>query len=509
MTTQSTAPAVPSMWRAMLIIVVLFGGVVALTVLVPLGAAVPLALVLGAFALAVVFGSVWHGLFVVVGAIMLAPIPFSAHLGGATLSIGRVLMYGLAVGWMAQLRWRERAIRPRPTPLDPFLVFVLVTLVASTIFNLPRLSQSQVAGALRKDALFGVDFFLLFWVAASAIRDGERALRLLRFFTGVVVVTAALGIVERQTGKNVFEYLRPIVPNQVGAYIHALAKSAVLTRGALSRVHSTFEQPLIFALVLLMGLPLAMVFAVTARERWSKRAWTGGAVLIGGALLLTASRGAYIIAGVTLATVLVAAPDRRTRGRIFIAGVAIVGLFLAQHDVRNTMVAFFHSTRRAGGTFEGSIQSRINAFDKPFLGYGPHTLSQDEINQLLPKSRGALVLDNAYLGHVGEAGTIGLVALLGLLFAAWLCAVRGFRRSQTLERKLVCLALLSVVQTWFLFGFFADVYQFNAPPRLFFVLLGALVVLRREALPAPRVVHPEEGAFDGVAGPGITATDGR
>ena len=38
MTTQSTAPAVPSMWRAMLIIVVLFGGVVALTVLGPMSA---------------------------------------------------------------------------------------------------------------------------------------------------------------------------------------------------------------------------------------------------------------------------------------------------------------------------------------------------------------------------------------------------------------------------------------------------------------------------------------
>ena len=46
------------------------------------------------------------------------------------------------------------------------------------------------------------------------------------------------------------------------------------------------------------------------------------------------------------------------------------------------------------------------------------------------------VLDDAYLEHAGETGAVGVVALIGMLFAALVMAVRFKRRATTLEDAL-------------------------------------------------------------------------
>lgn len=434
----------------------------------------------------VCLGNQWIGLLGTIATLVLLPAPFSVRVGGATLTPGRVLLFALLIGWFMQRRRGDLPLAR--TPIDLFIWLMLGAMVLSTIANLPRFSSGEFAAVLRKMLLFGVDFFLLFGVTVVALRVKERALIFLRFVTSLIAITAALGIVERLTRRNVFELLAPILPSGVNNYIAGLAEAAVLTRGLVARVHGTFEQPLSFAVVLLMGIPFAIAFGLAAKTRRDRSLWSGAALLMGGALLFTASRGAYLVLAITLVTMLVWAPDWKARRTLFVSMVAFVGLGLLQSDVRDTMSQYLFDLNR-GGRLEGGLQNRLDAFDatsdlvadRPFLGFGPGSFAQEQLGQsgLLAGRVDRQVLDNSYLQITGETGAVGLTALAGLLFAIWLMAQRVRTHSVERDDRLVGVAAVASVQAWILFSAFADVYVFNAPPKLFFAIVGAIAVLRK------------------------------
>jgi len=438
------------------------------------------AVVIGLAGLAVF--SAWHGCLGSLAAIALLPQPFSFGVGGATLTVGRFVLFVTLLGWFMQRRRADFAARSLATPLDPMLLAVLAALLLSTIANLPRLSAVDVAGAVRKIAVFGIDFVVLYRVVGAVLVDRDRALKFLRFFTGLITVTAVLGLFERFSGRNVFELLAPVLPSRVNTLISQLASASTLERGSISRLHSTFEQPLIFALVLLLGIPLASAFLLAATRTSTRVVWGLSTAAMGTALLFTASRGAYLVLATMFLTTLIAAPDRRARLAVFAAALVLVGGGLTSQDVRTTMVSYLSTTQRAG-QLEGSLQSRVDAFgttadllsNKPFFGYGPGSFAS------APESASRVinrVLDNAYLEHAAETGVVGTASLAGLLFAAFVMAVRYRRHATSREDALLGVGLITAVQAWVLFGFFADEYLFNSAPRLFFALLAAIAALR-------------------------------
>lgn len=473
----------------------------------PLGPAVPLALLVTIVGLAVTSTSSWHGLFAVVATVVLVPVPFSVALGPITVSAGRALLFALVGGWLLQRRAGGPAV-PR-TPLGPPMFVLIAVMAASTVANTPRMAGFELAGAFRKLGLFGIDYVLLFLVAATVLTDARRLMHLVRFVAGLVVLTAVLGILEFATGRNVFELLTPWLPGGVGRFISELADASVLSRGRITRVRSTLEQPLAFGSLLLLGLPLAIALSVSARERTARLRWAAGGVAIGAAVLLTAGRSIYVIAGLGVVTMLVRLPDDRARRSVLAVTTLVAVLFLVQRDVRDTMFAFFQP--RQSGVLEGSIESRVNDYEpvlqrvgeRPILGFGPRTFAVDElrVNELLPNPDD-LVLDNAYLGALAETGVLGLLALAGVLVTAATAAWRSARRACTEELATVGLALAVAVQSWVLMGFAADVYVFNAPPRVFFVLLAAVCTARRLA------VAPSEGAQPSPAAAGRPGGDG-
>lgn len=453
----------------------------------PLGPAVPVALVLVVFGLALALGSAWHGLVAVLVAVILLPVPFSVAAGPVTVSFGRLLLFALAVGWFAQLHWKERPFHLQRTPFDLPLLGLLGAMAASTVVNLPQLRGFEFAGAVRTIALYGIDFALLFWMVVSVLRSEARLLQLLRIVTGLIVVTAGLGLVEFATGSNVFEFVAPYLPGGVGRFIQQLADASVLTRGSISRVHSTFEQPLAFGVVLLLGLPLAIALRSAARDRRGVIGWSLGSMIIGAAILTTAGRSIYLIGGISALTMLAFLPDRRARRTLLWSLIAVVTLFFSQANVRDTMLHFFQP-ERGNGTTEGSINARVADYDpvlslveqKPVLGYGPRSFSSDQLKRSgLVTDRANFVLDNAYLTQLAETGVIGLLALISLLAVAWCASWRSFRRARNTETAVIGLGLFVAVQSWILMGLFADTYAFNAPPKVFFVLLGCVAAARR------------------------------
>jgi polysaccharide biosynthesis protein PslJ len=480
------APTTAVGWRAAAWVVGSLLVALAVTgVATPLGPAVPLALLLTVASLAVALTSSWHGLFVVLPAVVLLPVPFSVALGPVTVSAGRAMLFALVIGWLVQ-RGRAGALPVPRSPLGAPVFALLAVMAASTIVNVPRMAGFELSGAFRKLGVYGVDYALLFFIALTVMIDEARLLRVVRVVAGLIVTTAVLGIVEYQTGRNVFEFLAPYLPGGVGRFISELAQASVLTRGEITRVRSTLEQPLAFGSLLLLGLPLTIALSLIAGGRRGRLWWGLGATAIGAAVLLTAGRSIYLIAGLGVVSMLLLLPERRGRGAILAVVAVVVLLFLSNRDVRDTMIAFFQPRRN--GTLEGSIQARVNDYrpvldrvgERPLLGFGPRSFALDELrrNELLPDPDD-LVLDNAYLLQLAENGVTGVVALVGVLTAGVVTAWRSARQAATTAMSILGLGLFIAIAGWVLMGFAADIYLFNAPPRVFFVLLAAACTARR------------------------------
>lgn len=480
----------------------------------PVGPAVPLLVPLALAGLLIVFGSARHGVVIVVVAAMLIPQPFSVKVGPVSLTVGRALLFTLVAGWFLALKRADRPILPRRTPIDPMIGVFVATMLAATIANLDRYGPGELLGALRRTGVFVVDYFLLFFIAVSVMRSLDRANRIVSVLAATVGLMGAIGLIEHVTGQNVFVYVAPVLPGGIGQFIRDLAETTVLTRGTVSRVRSTAEGPLPFGILLVLGLPLALSFALRVQKRGPRVFWALATGAIGMAMILNASRSVYALAAVTFATFLVLLQNRRQRIGLALAGLVLTGAFLSQKDVRDTMLTFFQP-ERPGGIYEGSVQARVEDYrpvigrvtDRPFLGYGPRSFSVDALlqNKLLDNP-GNLVLDNAYLLQVAEGGLIGLLALIALLVAAYSAAWRALRRARSPDEYLIRLGLFTAVQGWILMGLVADVYQFNAAPKVFFVLLAAVAVHRIESGWVPPIGAPR--AAGGRPGLGAPARPG-
>lgn len=468
-------------------LLVLAGAITFVALLTPAAPIVPVLMVLLGTAMVLAMGSTWHGVLAVMFPIVLVPIVFSVRVGGVSISFGRSLLFLLIIGWFANMRRPDRSFTPRRSPFDGPIVFLVGAMVFSGIVNLPNMNAEAVYGMFRKMGLFGVDFFLLFAIAVSVLTTEARVRRLLRIFAGLIVFTAALGIVERYTGRNVFEFLAPYMPRQLGQQVVAVAQSSVPTRGLINRTRATFEHPLAFGTVLLMALPIAGTLALAARERAARIAWGLGSCGLGAAILLTAGRSIYALAGLTFLTMLILLPDRRTRVALALVGVVVAGTFLAQSDVRRTMVSFASVSR--GGALEGSLQSRVDDYApvldlferQPLAGYGPRTFAPEAVKSSEVLTGSNVVLDNTYLGTLAETGIVGLLALVSLLAVVYGSAWRSMRLAVDREQYLIRLGLLIAVQNWILMGLAADTYQFNAPPRVFSLIMAAVAAVRLDA----------------------------
>jgi hypothetical protein len=452
----------------------------------PLGPSVPVAFVLAVIGLALTLGSPWHGLVMTICALTLLPLPFSIRAGPITLSFGRFLTFALVVGWLAQQRRPQRPYRAPRTPIGGPLLLLIGALLASTIWNLPRFIPLEFSGAIRRIALYVIEYALLTAITISVVRTHERLRRLTEIVTGLIVLTALFGLFEIVTGQNIFQFLSPLLPGGFGQFIRDIAQASVLTRGSITRVRSTFEQPLAFASVLLMGLPLALSLASSAVTQRSRRFWTAGTLLIGMSILYTASRSAYAIATVVVLLMMFLLPRDTGRRLVAASAGAVVVLFLLQPSVRDTMLQFINPTT-ANGVIEGSLNSRLTDYepvldkvaDRPVFGYGPRSFFVDELVASNLLTDRAIVLDNAYLLALVETGIVGLTALVYVLVTAATSAFRASRRALDQDVGIIAGGLFAAVVSWILMGFAADVYVFNAPPRLFFVVLGLVGAARR------------------------------
>lgn len=177
------------------------------------------------------------------------------------------------------------------------------------------------------------------------------------------------------------------------------------------------------------------------------------ALLFGGCLLLTASRGAIGATGLALALLAAwaALDNRRARWPLILGGAALaIGVVVFYLQGNTLFVDRFGLLAQKADGRAPLIAAHWEAFQKaPLFGYGLGTFS--EVNNQVMTSQNAtdlsttIVLHNAYLQWLEEAGLIGsapFFLLLAIVLGAtgWRAFVR--RRNRTLVVGLLATSLV-------------------------------------------------------------------
>jgi O-antigen ligase len=359
-------------------------------------------------------------------------VPFGSlravSLGGMSLTATDVLVALLVVAWLMRGVLR-RTITIAHAPLILPVLLVIVTQLLS-LFD--ALSVSLVVKELVKWTEI-----LAVYVIAGSILSEEGTLRAPTRVYVLISVLFAATLAEAVLG--VYQFLFRVGPEWflVGRFL---------------RAYGTFAQPNPFAGYLNLTLPLGYALLLAKVERdglLRRRFWTLGAVLlvvwlavVGGALLMSFSRGAWLGLGVALLTITLLYSRRSALvmagGGVLLAAILILGSanllpsaitqrftsvsdYFRVFDVRGVKVtdANFAVVERMAHwqAAWGMIQ------DRPWFGYGAGNYEVAYPRYSLAGWQEPLGhAHNVLLNVTAETGLVGLAAYVFFLAAAlWMC----------------------------------------------------------------------------------------
>jgi O-antigen ligase len=295
-------------------------------------------------------------------------------------------------------------------------------------------------------------------LAADGIDRADRLATLLRRVVLGVTAMAVLGIVEFFTRQDLAHYIS--IP---GLTMHAQATD-LMNRNGLVRVVATAAQPLEFATVLAMTLPLAIHQARFAPAALRRRRWLQVA-LLGIALPMTVSRTA-ILGLAVVGVVLIPTWHRRDRRRAYLVTLAMVA---AMWLAKPTLLSSFGGLFGHVGTDQSS-KSRTGAYAAAASFIGQHPWFGRGVGTFFPQTY--FYIDNQYLTSLVQTGVIGALALAALFVTGWLTA-RSARlaAADARTRDLAQCLAASIAVAGICFATY-DALSFSIASGLSFLLLG-------------------------------------
>jgi O-antigen ligase len=403
--------------------------------------------------------------------------PLGAAGTPATL-VGVALLGWYLFTWLNPAAELARGRQPMRLAALLFLCTILVTYISASRHEMPT---SELNG-LDRGLILVAGWLGVLLVAADGIASMERLKTLVRRIVLGATILSVFGVVQAFTAINVSKYI--IIPG--------LSDSATfqntLTRGDLVRPSATTINPLEFAVVVGMCLPLAIYLARNDAPGLRRRRWLQVA-LIGAAQVMTSSRTsilALIAAGVAILPTWTRRERRVAYGVIAFSGIV---LFLTVHGLLGTIKNLFLSL-----SSDSSAQSRTSAWSSagPFISQ--HPWFGRGFSTFFPQTY--FFTDDQYLGTLIETGVVGLLVLIGLLATGWFTA-RSTRRASTdgqVRDLAQCLGASVAVATVSFATF--DALSFPMAASLTFMLLGcvgALWRLSRSTIATPKFSQPQTG----------------
>jgi len=378
-------------------------------------------------------------------------------LGGAGSVAGLfaiLLLFWYLIAW-------QHPLLPLDTERQPVrvaaILFACATVAAYVSANRVPMAVLEENGADR-GLITMAGWMGVVLLAADGIDRAERLATLLRRVVIGATLMAVVGITEFFTGLNFAQYF--VIP---GLSVHTQIDGLSSVAG-LARATATASQPLEFAAVLAMTLPLAIHQARFAPPALRIRRWLQVG-LIAAAMPMTVSRSA-ILALAVIAIVLLPTWVKRFRQRAY---WAVLGALVATWLVMPNILGSFGDLASHLGT-DSSITSRTAAYSSVLPFIAAHPWFGQGFQTFFPETY--FFIDDQYLTSIIETGFVGALSLLGLFVTGWFVA-RSARRT-TRDRRtrdlLQCLAA-SVAVSAFSFMTF-DALSFAIAPGLTFLVLG-------------------------------------
>lgn len=329
-----------------------------------------------------------------------------------SLSAASLVALGLGALWLCTQMTTTLGAAKGPNPVRTMLFAYSCALLASyanAAFGFLPPDERAIG-----DHAMVIAFALIF--VGLAVCDGVRSRDRLYFLLHVIVVCGAVvafvGILQFLFHFDPTPLLRP-----PGMHFGSFDASTG-SRDGLTRAAGTTSNPLEFGVFCSMALPLAIHVAFRARQA-DRRAgfWWACVGLIGGGLMFSVSRSAIlgvVAAGLVL---FIGWPARR---RIWM-GVAALGFLVvikfASPGLLGTFLSLFQNANQ-----DSSVQWRTHDYATARQLIAQHIwLGRGIGTWYAPKHE---VFDNQYLLSLVDSGVIGLVTLLGIVFAALYAALR-------------------------------------------------------------------------------------
>ena len=267
------------------------------------------------------------------------------------------------------------------------------------------------------------------------------------------------------------------------------------------RAQGAVGDPDFFAAMSLVFIPLGIVLASEARQRWVRFLMIGATVMLLGGTFLSLSRGAFLATMVLGVAFLATRPERLFRARsekavaLIIIAVGMVGFFsrpfLREEVVTRAESIYAPKTQEeasgAGRTelWKGAIRT---ARENPILGvgYGSFPIISQElilhtpgVNPLVFQKRKEgdnFVAHNTYLGTAAELGFTGLFLYLALLISTGLTLRKISRRALLAGAPFVgrvAHALVLGLTAWAI----CTVFLNGETARTFWIIVGITLAL--------------------------------
>ena len=309
---------------------------------------------------------------------------------------------------------------------------------------------------------------------ALLICDGVTSRDRLDFLLKSVVtccsISALIAALQFAVNIDLTEYL--VLP---GLKYTSTSSGHVFERAAFRRVAGTTGNPIEFGVLCAMTLPLALHFALQAKTRGQSAArWWVSSALIAAGLLFSVSRSAVLSVGCAGLILLIGWPRRRRIIGLTTTIVFLIAARAAFPGLLGTLFSLF-----ANFSNDDSVQYRTHDYPiaaaeisrDPLLGHGVGTF-------YAPKH---IVFDNQYILTLVDGGMIGFATFVGLfLVTLWIAlrlslfATRDADRD--LARALLACAIVPVVGS-----ITFDLLTFSTVSGIYFVLVGAIAALQRNA----------------------------
>jgi hypothetical protein len=406
------------------------------------------------------------------------------------LELYRLVIIVLLVGWMlVALRGMAEL---RAGGLGPPLLLFGAAAAAGLLVN----HKSITADALETQSVKSLSYLLSFLIAFVLVYSTIRTLRdvdiVLTAVVGGALVVAVAALVEQRTKYNVFNHLQAFLP-----FLDQAKAAVTKVRFGRLRVQASAQHPIALGAALVMCVPLAIYLSRRAAGAAVRRLWLAASLVLCAAALATQSR--------TVLTMIVA----MTVVGLWLRKIAVLRwwplipvLLIAVHFAApRTLSGLYHALAPKGGIVaEQQLRSGVQGSGrladirpglrlwetKPIFGQGPGTAPVRGAVQAQQAQGGTqIIFDDQYLRELVEGGIVGLIALVWIVWGAFIKIGIASKRATGPPSDLLvatCAACAGYAMGMLTF----DSLSFVQVTLLFFVI--AAIGLRTAAL----VSEPEE-----------------